>query len=93
LGNYLNLNNLDMKDINGDGFPDIVSRFSTEPILLNDGTGTEIFGHYLAANPGALGLVRFEHGLVQADVNGDGVPDFEVALTHVTQMTGKDFVL
>ncbi|EWY35846.1 hypothetical protein N825_32580, partial [Skermanella stibiiresistens SB22] len=39
------------------------------------------------------GQLRFADGLLQGDVNGDQIVDFEVAVIGVTTMTGNDFVL
>ena len=38
------------------------------------------------------GEARFDNGLLQADVNGDGIADFEVALTGVNTITLSDLV-
>lgn len=42
---------------------------------------------------GGGGEVRFAHGLVQGDVNGDKVADFEIKLTGVTHLSALDFKL
>ena len=39
------------------------------------------------------GMVRFDGGVVQGDVNGDGIADFEIALAGVTSLTAGDFIL
>jgi len=38
-------------------------------------------------------MVRFDGGVVQGDVNGDGIADFEIALAGVTSLTAGDFIL
>jgi serralysin len=41
----------------------------------------------------AAGELRYAGGKLQADVNGDGVADFEVALLNVTSLAHGDFIL
>jgi Ca2+-binding RTX toxin-like protein len=40
--------------------------------------GKQDFAAYAAAHPGARGLARFDKGLLQADLDGNGTADFEV---------------
>jgi serralysin len=42
---------------------------------------------------GDAGELRFRNGLLQADVNGDRIADFEVAMTGVAFLTTDSFVL
>jgi Ca2+-binding RTX toxin-like protein len=39
------------------------------------------------------GELRYENGLLQGDVDGDGAADFEVALQNVTSLVNGDFIL
>lgn len=41
----------------------------------------------------AAGQLRFEAGVLQGDVTGDGIADFVLKLTGVTSMSATDFVL
>lgn len=42
---------------------------------------------------GEAGELRFSGGIVSGDVNGDGVADFQIAVTGVTKMYAGDFYL
>lgn len=42
---------------------------------------------------GKHGEVRFEHGRLEADVNGDHKADLEITIKNVTHLVEKDFVL
>ena len=39
------------------------------------------------------GQLRFSGGVVQGDVNGDGISDFDIVLSGLTSLAGRDFVL
>ncbi|EWY35777.1 hypothetical protein N825_34340, partial [Skermanella stibiiresistens SB22] len=60
-----------------------------------DGTdGNQAFAFIgLSAFTGVDGQLRFDSGLLQADVNGDGVADFEISVVGTTTMAASDFVL
>ena len=55
--------------------------------------GNDTFKHYHATHPGVIGMVRFENGIVQANVDNKFGADFEVKVLGVTAMTAADFVL
>lgn len=55
--------------------------------------GTETFNHHHNHHPGAIGMVRFENGILQANVNADLAPDLEIAVIGVGSMTTGDFIL
>ena len=55
--------------------------------------GTDTFKHYHNHHPDTIGMVRFENGIVQANVNADLAPDLEIAVIGVGSMTAGDFVL
>lgn len=42
---------------------------------------------------GEAGELRFSGGIISGDVNGDGVADFQIAVTGVTKMYSGDFYL
>ncbi|MBN1460641.1 MAG: M10 family metallopeptidase [Armatimonadetes bacterium] len=42
---------------------------------------------------GGGGEVRFARGMVQADINGDGIADLEIKVDGVTRMGAGDFIL
>lgn len=46
-----------------------------------------------AFTPGVEGELRFDAGVLSADVDGDGVVDFSVNITNVAAMTDADFIL
>jgi Ca2+-binding RTX toxin-like protein len=60
-----------------------------------DGTaGNQAFNYIGAAAFGGVdGQLRFSSGILQGDVNGDRVADFEVRVAGVTSLLATDFVL
>src|SRR5262249_7360514 len=48
--------------------------------------GTDTFAHYHSLHPAVLGMVRFAGGLVQANVNANLAPDFEIHMLNVASM-------
>ena len=54
--------------------------------------GADTFAHYHSLHPAVLGMVRFAGGLVQANVDANLAPDFEIQMT-VASMVAGDFVL
>jgi Ca2+-binding RTX toxin-like protein len=46
-----------------------------------------------AAFTGRAGQARFAGGLVQGDINGDGLADFHIAVQNVAALAGTDFIL
>ena len=60
-----------------------------------DGTaGNQAFKYIGAAAFGGVdGQLRFSSGILQGDVNGDRVADFEVRIAGVTSLLATDFVL
>ena len=60
-----------------------------------DGTaGNQAFSFIgTGAFTGIDGQLRFNNGLLQGDVNGDTIAEFEVSIVGVTTMAANDFVL
>jgi serralysin len=54
--------------------------------------GTDTFVHYHAHHPSVFGMVRSAGGLVQANVNANLAPDFEIKV-NVAVLHAGDFVL
>ena len=55
--------------------------------------GAQTFDHYHHLHPGTVGMLRFAHGVVEANVNGNLAADFAIAVTGVASLGAGDFVL
>jgi hypothetical protein len=67
-------------DVNGDGFPDLVytnSEYSTVGVMFGTGTGSATAPYFY--DPVEFPVGGFGFGLTIADVNGDGSPDAATA--------------
>lgn len=62
-------------------------------------TGNQAFhfigrqGFSSGGGPHVYGELRFENGLLEGDVNGDGRADFQIKVAHVTSLVASDFFL
>lgn len=57
-------------------------------------SGNQAFSFIGTANfSGDAGELRFKNGIVSGDINGDGRPDFEIAVSDMSSMRGSDFLL
>ena len=67
-----------------------LSGIGADTIQDNDQAFNYIGGTNFSSVAGEL---RFSDGVLQGDVDGDGAADFEIALTGVTALVGRDFIL
>jgi serralysin len=56
-------------------------------------SGNQAFRYIGAQAFARAGDLRYAGGIVAGDVNGDGRPDFEIAVTGSPTLTGADFIL
>jgi Ca2+-binding RTX toxin-like protein len=68
-----------------------LSGIDADTTVAND----QAFSFVASAFTNVAGQLRFDSGSssVFGDVNGDGVADFEIALTGVTSLAAGDFIL
>jgi len=82
----------------GDTITDFESGLDTLDLALID-ADTAIDGNQAfvfidaAAFSGAAGELRYADGQLQADTDGDGLPDFEIAFSNLVALTAGDILL
>jgi serralysin len=67
-----------------------VSRFDTDAAMTGDQAFTFIGN---AAFSNTAGQLRYANGVVQGDVNGDGIADFSVIMANNAALSASDFIL
>jgi Ca2+-binding RTX toxin-like protein len=84
---------------NGDTITDFIAsrgdRLDVRPIDTDAAAGDQGFSYIggAAFSLGVTGQLRFAGGLLEGDVNGDGVADFQVQLTGVTTLSAASIWL
>jgi serralysin len=68
-----------------------VSKFDTNAAMTGDQAFTFIGNAQFTA--GVAGQLRYANGVVEGDVNGDGVVDFSVIIANNAALTASDFIL
>jgi serralysin len=70
-------------------------RIDLSAIDANPSTGTDDLFSFIgiAAFTGVAGQLRFQDGILYADLNGDRASDFEIRLTGITSLLAGDLIL
>lgn len=72
---------------------DIITDFGSSDVIDLSGLGSDLTYIGNAAFSGALGEVRYENGVLSANLSGDGAADFSVALTGMPSLSPDQLVM